>query len=63
MKRDHYTVYSAYNRMVQFDGSYEECFDWIISQGEKLSDGSVIYRTWEMDGETYFDVGRVFILS
>ena len=48
------TVYSAYKRIMVFEGTAEECREYIFSQAEtKLSDGNIIYRQWTMDGDTY----------
>lgn len=58
------TVYSAFNRRVVFEGTAEECHEYIFSQAEtKLSDGRVIFRQWKMDGDNYWDVGPVFIFN
>ena len=58
------TVYSAYKRVAVFEGTTEECREYIFSQAEtKLSDGNIIYRQWTMDGDTYWDVGPVFIFN
>lgn len=58
------TVYSAFDRRVVFEGTAEECRDYIFSQAEtKLSDGRIIFRQWKMDGDNYWDVGPVFIFN
>ena len=58
------TVYSAFDRRVVFEGTAEECREYIMSQAEtKLSDGRVICRLWTMDGDNYWDVGPVFIFN
>lgn len=58
------TVYSAYDRRVVFEGTAEECREYIMNQAETvLSDGRVIFRQWTMDGDTYWDVGPVFIFN
>ena len=58
------TVYSAYDRRVVFEGSAAECKAWIMNQAEtRLSDGRVLCRYWTMDGDTYWDVGPVFIFN
>lgn len=57
------TVYEAYTRRAVFEGSAQECWNWIIAQGDRLSDGRVIYRTWESDGDRFIDVGKVFIFN
>ena len=57
------TVYEAYTRRVAFEGTAQECWNWIMSQGHHLGDGCVFYRTWESDGDRYIDVGKVFIFN
>jgi hypothetical protein len=58
------TVYSAYDRRVVFEGTAEECREYIMSQAETvLDDGRVICRLWTMDGDNYWDVGPVFIFN
>lgn len=57
------TVYSANKRMVMFEGTYQECLDWMFAQADTLANGGRIYRTWTMDGDTYYDVGRVYIFN
>lgn len=47
----------------RFKGEREDCFAWIMAQGELLSNGSRIFRTWSENGRTYFDVGRVYSIS
>lgn len=57
------TVYEAYSRRVVFEGTAQECWNWIMAQADHLSDGRVIYRTWESDGDRFIDVGQVFIFN
>ena len=58
------TVYLAYDRRVVFEGTAEECREYIFSQAETvLSNGKIIYRQWTMNGDTYWDVGPVFIFN
>jgi hypothetical protein len=58
------TVYSAFDRRVVFEGTAEECREYIMSQAETvLDDGRVICRLWKMDGDNYWDVGPVFIFN
>lgn len=56
------TVYLAYSREVVFEGTHEECWNWIISQADHFSD-RYIYRTWTENGDTYYDVGPVYIYN
>jgi hypothetical protein len=58
------TVYSAFDRRVVFEGTAEECREYIMSQAETvLDDGRVICRLWTVDGDNYWDVGPVFIFN
>ncbi len=58
------TVYNAYDRRVVFEGTYQECLDWMFSQADTLSNGGKIYRTWtDENGDTFYDVGRVYIFN
>ena len=57
------TVYEAYTRRVAFEGTAQECWNWILGQGLQLDDGRVFYRTWESDGDHFIDVGKVFIFN
>jgi hypothetical protein len=58
------TVYSAYDRRVVFEGTAEECREYIMNQAETvMDDGRVICRLWTMDGDNYWDVGPVFIFN
>lgn len=57
------TVYEAYTRRIAFEGTAQECWKWIMAQANPLSDGRIIYRTWESDGDRYIDVGQVFIFN
>lgn len=56
------TVYYGYTREVAFEGSAEECWNWIISQADHFGD-RYIYRTWTENGDTYYDVGSVYIFN
>lgn len=57
------TVYSAYRREIVFEGTRQECLDWMFSQADTLSNGGKLYRTWTIDGDTYYDVGNVYIFN
>lgn len=58
------TVYNAYDRRVMFEGSFQECLDWMFAQADTLSNGGKIYRTWtDENGDTFYDVGRVYIFN
>ena len=57
------TVYEVFTRRVAFEGTYQECWDWMMSQADDYNGGK-IYRTWkDEDGDTYYDVGRVYIFN
>ena len=57
------TVYKAYNRRVAFEGTADECLKWIMDQAFTMDDGRKIYRTWQENGDTYYDVGYVYIFN
>ena len=57
-----YQVYSAYDRRVVFSGSKTDCWNWLMAQGEKIN-GVVYYRTWAENGDTYYDMGTVYIFN
>ena len=57
------TVYEAYNRRVAFEGTADECWKWIMDQAFTMGDGRKIYRTWQENGDTYYDVGSVYIFN
>ena len=56
------TIYSAYTRQVAFEGTHEECWNWLMSQADSW-DGRSFYREWTMDGNRYIDVGNVYIYN
>lgn len=57
------TVYNAWTKQVVFEGSNQECWDWIMSQAENWGDRK-IFRTWkDGNGDTFYDVGRVYIFN
>lgn len=56
------TVYYAYDRQVAFEGTYKECMRWMMDQADCF-DGKRFFRTWRLDGDTYYDVGRVYIFN
>lgn len=57
------TVYSAWTRTVVFEGSNQECWDWIMSQADGCDDRK-IFRTWKDEsGDTFYDVGKVYIFN
>ena len=58
------TVYNSYNRTVAFEGSYQECLDFMFNQADSLGNGAKLYRTWtDENGDTFYDVGRVYIFN
>lgn len=57
------TVYDAYTRCVVFEGTTEECWKWIFDHGYKMANGSIIYHTWNENGDRFIDVGEVFIFN
>ena len=57
------TVYKAYNRRVAFEGTADECWKWIMDQAFTMDDGRKIYRTWQENGDTYYDVGTIYIFN
>lgn len=57
-----YQVYSAYDRRVVFEGSKADCWRWLMAQGEVIN-GAIYYRTWTENGDTYYDMGTVYIFN
>lgn len=45
---------------VVYEGTYQECVDWVLSQAEELSNGSRLYRVWTESPYIYYDCGRVY---
>lgn len=57
------TVYNAWTKQVVFEGSNQECWDWMMSQAESWGDRK-IFRTWKDEsGDTFYDVGKVYIFN
>lgn len=63
MEGRHYAVYEAYTRRVAFEGTKDECLKFMFDQADDLGNGRKIYRTWTVDGDTFYDVGRVYIFN
>lgn len=57
------TVYEAFTRRVAFEGTTDECWKWIMDQAFTMDDGRKIFRTWQENGDTYYDVGHVYIFN
>ena len=57
------TVYKYPTRRVAFEGTADECWKWIMDQAFTMNDGRKIFRTWEENGETVYDVGNVYIFN
>ena len=57
------TVYNAWTREVVFQGTNQECWDWMMAQADGWDDRK-IFRTWkDQNGDTFYDVGRVYIFN
>lgn len=52
-------VYDEMNR-VCFEGTEQECVKWIMQFADTLSNGGKLFRSWQSEGFTYYDVGRVY---
>lgn len=53
-----YTIYRFPTRQVVFEGTYQECWDWMMAQAFQLDNGNRLFRSWVDElGDTYFDVG------
>ena len=57
------TVYEYYTPRVAFEGTADECWKWIMDQAFTMDDGRKIFRTWEENGDTVYDVGNVYIFN
>lgn len=56
-----YCVIDYYTGEVVLDGcDYETCVEWIMNQGETLSNGLILYRVWQETDGTVYDMGRVY---
>lgn len=55
----HYIVYDYLDRPC-YEGDFNQCRSWIFSHCDIIINRHCIYRTWEENGYTYFDVGKVF---
>lgn len=59
-----YTVYTAYDRSVAFEGSADECRKFICkSANYHYPSGGAFIRNWIEDGDLYWDVGAVYIFN
>ncbi len=56
-------VYDYYTKKVVFEGTYEQCWDWIMSQAFTFKDGRKIFRSWLERGSTVYDVGNLYIFN
>lgn len=58
------TVYNYWDRTVVFEGTNQECIDWIMQWGFKMRDGRIIFRNWTENGDTIWDMdGHLFIFN
>ena len=56
-------VYDYYTRRIVFEGTAQECWNWLVSQMFKKADGRRICRQWEENGDTIYDVGLLYIFN
>lgn len=52
------TVYNELNQ-VAYEGDAQSAYEWIVGQGEEYN-GIRLYRFWQEDGYSYYDVGPVY---
>ena len=57
------TVYDAFTRRIVFEGTVDECLKWIMDQAFTFEDGRKLYRTWQENGDCYYDVGTVYVFN
>ena len=57
------TVYDAFTRRIVFEGTVDECLTWIMDQAFTFEDGRKLYRTWQENGDCYYDVGTVYVFN
>lgn len=57
------TVYEALTRRIVFEGTADECLEWILNQAFTFEDGRKLYRTWQENGDCYYDVGTVYVFN
>lgn len=57
------TVYNYFTHKPVFSGTAAECKDWILSQAYTMKNGCKIFRTWEEQGSTMYDVGQVYFIK
>lgn len=56
-------VYEALTRRIVFEGTTDECLKWIMDQAFTFEDGRKFYRTWQENGDCYYDVGTVYVFN